>query len=191
MYLLIRNSISILFIFLAFSCNNSKIISKNHNIVWIVYEDQSPEFFPQYENLPINLPAIQSLADDGIIFYNMHSPAPVCAPARSAIITGMYPTTLGTHNMRTYNAYKPENEPSIGIPNYSPNFPDYIRPFTEYLRNAGYYCTNNAKEDYNFKIPENAWDESSLDAHWKNRGDSSPFFAVFNNGHMHESGIWR
>ena len=150
-----------------------------------MYEDQSPEFFPQYENLPFNLPAIQSLADDGIIFNNMNSPAPVCAPARSAIITGMYPTTLGTHNMRTYNAYKAENEPSIGIPNYSPNFPDYIRPFTEYLRAAGYYCTNNAKEDYNFKIPETAWDESSQNAHWKNRGDSSPFFAVFNNAYDH------
>ena len=137
MYIHILRFISFLFVFLVLSCNNSNVISKDYNIVWIVYEDQSPEFFPQYENLPFNLPAIQSLADDGIIFNNMYSPAPVCAPARSAIITGMYPTTLGTHNMRTYNAYKPENEPSIGIPNYSPNFPDYIRPFTEYLRAVG------------------------------------------------------
>ncbi len=191
MYIHILRFISFLFVFLVLSCNNSNVISKDYNIVWIVYEDQSPEFFPQYEDLPFNLPAIQSLADDGIIFNNMYSPAPVCAPARSAIITGMYPTTLGTHNMRTYNAYKPENEPSIGIPNYSPNFPDYIRPFTEYLRAVGYYCTNNAKEDYNFKISKTAWDESSQNANWKNRKEDSPFFAVFNNHHMHESGIWK
>jgi len=181
------------FVFITYSCEYSKTKSSSfkYNIVWIVYEDQSPEFFPQYANVPIKLPAIQSLAEDGVVFTNMHTPAPVCAPARSAIITGMYPTTLGTHNMRTYNAYKPENEASIGIPSYSPNFPNYIRPFTEYLRNAGYYCTNNAKEDYNFKISTNAWDESSQNAHWINNPNDSPFFAVFNDHHMHESGLWR
>ena len=117
------------FVFITYSCEYSKTKSSSfkYNIVWIVYEDQSPEFFPQYANVPIKLPAIQSLAEDGVVFTNMHTPAPVCAPARSAIITGMYPTTLGTHNMRTYNAYKPENEASIGIPSYSPNFPNYIR----------------------------------------------------------------
>jgi len=182
-----------LFIFIAYSCENlkTKLLSVKHNIVWIVYEDQSPEFFPQYTDIPIKLPAIQSLAEDGVVFSNMHSPAPVCAPARSAIITGMYPTTLGTHNMRTYNAYKLENETSIGIPSYSPDFPYYIRPFTEYLRNAGYYCTNNAKEDYNFKSPSSAWDESSQNAHWVNNPNDSPFFSIFNDHHMHESGLWR
>jgi len=184
----------ILFIlFISFSCKNliDEKTSKKYNVVWIVYEDQSPEFFPQYSDVPIKLPAIQSLADEGVVFYNMHSPSAVCAPSRSAIITGMYPTTLGTHNMRTYNAYRNGvNEPSIGIPSYSPDFPDYIRPFTEYLRNAGYYCTNNNKEDYNFKISNEAWDESSYKAHWKNNVDKKPFFAIFNDGQMHESSIW-
>jgi len=186
-------SIGLIFVFLVYSCEDSitRTLSDKYNIVWIVYEDQSPEFFPQYADIPIKLPAIQSLADDGIVFKNMYSPAPVCAPARSAIITGMYPTSLGTHNMRTYRANKSDNEPSIGIPSYSPDFPNYIRPFTEYLRIAGYYCTNNAKEDYNFEIPESAWDESSKNASWKNNKDNSPFFAVYNDGHMHESGLWK
>lgn len=92
--------------------------------------------------------------------------------------------------MRTYNAYKPENEPSIGIPSYSPIVPDNVRMFTEYLRAAGYYCTNNAKEDYNFKAPESAWDESSRFAHWKKRPKDTPFFSVFNFGITHESQIW-
>ena len=115
----------------------------------------------------MRLPAIESLAEDGVVFKNMHSPSAVCAPSRSAIITGMYPTTLGTHNMRTYNAYKSEagipNEPSLGIPSYSPEFPEYIRPFTEYLRKAGYYCTNNSKEDYNFKISDDSQDSSTFE----------------------------
>jgi len=193
LFFLKKFSFGLIFIHLLSSCEDSstKSLSIKHNIVWIVYEDQSPEFFPQYADVPIKLPAIESLAEDGVVFKNMFSPAPVCAPARSAIITGMYPTSLGTHNMRTYNANKTDNEPSIGIPSYSPDFPDYIRPFTEYLRNAGYYCTNNAKEDYNFKISESAWDESSKNASWKKNKDNSPFFAVYNNGHMHESGLWK
>ena len=159
------------------------------NIIWLVAEDQSPEFFPMYGDSTISLPFIESLSSDAVVFTNAFSPVPVCAPARSAIITGMYPTTLGTHNMRTYNAYSRDNQPDIGIPSYSPLVPDGVKMFTEYLRKEGYYCTNNAKEDYNFKAPESGWDESSNDAHWRNRPKDAPFFSVFN--FCHESGIWK
>ena len=99
--------------------------------------------------------------------------APVCAPSRSSIITGMYPTTIGTMHMR-----------SNGVP------PPHVKPFTEYLRAAGYYTTNNVKTDYNFPSPDTAWDESSTQAHWRNRPDKSqPFFAVFNLVVTHESQI--
>tara|TARA_B100001996_G_scaffold188750_1_gene144453 strand:- start:918 stop:2327 length:1410 start_codon:yes stop_codon:yes gene_type:complete len=182
----------LLFSFLLNNCSND--FDKRPNVVWFVYEDQSQDFFPEYSNTPMNLPAIEALADDGVVFKNMHSPSAVCAPSRSAIITGMYPTTLGTHNMRTYNSYKTAaglpNQAELGIPSYSPEFPEYIRPFTEYLREAGYYCTNNSKEDYNFKISDNAWDESSNKAHWKNREKNQPFFSIFNFNVCHESGIW-
>ena len=161
------------------------------NIIWLVAEDQSPEFFQMYGDSTISLPYIESLSSDAVVFTNAFSPVPVCAPARSAIITGMYPTTLGTHNMRTYNAYSTENQPEIGIPSYSPLVPDGVKMFTEYLRKEGYYCTNNAKEDYNFKAPESGWDESSKDAHWRNRPKDAPFFSVFNFNVCHESGIWK
>jgi N-sulfoglucosamine sulfohydrolase len=160
------------------------------NIIWLVAEDQSPEFFPMYGNTVVKLPYLNGLAQDGMVFNNAYSPVPVCAPARSALITGLYPTTLGTHNMRTYNAYQEENQPSIGIPSYSPPAPEGVKMFTEYLRQAGYYTTNNAKEDYNFKKNSAAWDESSPQAHWKNRNPNQPFFAVFNFGISHESQIW-
>ncbi len=160
------------------------------NIVWLVLEDQSPDFFSFYGDSTISLPNIESLANEGLIFDRAYAPVPVCAPARSSIITGMYPTTLGTHNMRTFNAYKKENEPSIDVPSYSPIVPDGVRPFTDYLRMEGYYCSNAAKEDYNFKIPESAWDESSKDAHWRKRKELQPFFSVFNFNVCHESGIW-
>ena len=79
-----------------------------------------------YGDQTVDLPNLESLADDSIIYDNMHATTPVCAPARSAIITGMYPTTLGTHNMRTYNEGRDTNQPSLGIPSYSPKFPNYI-----------------------------------------------------------------
>ncbi len=160
------------------------------NIIWLVAEDQSPGFFPMYGDSTLRMPVLEGLASDGVVFTNAYAPVPVCAPARSAIITGMYPTTLGTHNMRTYNAYSEENQPEIGIPSYSPIPPQGVRMFTEYLRKRGYYCTNNAKEDYNFKPSPVAWDVSGPKAHWRDRPGGSPFFAVFNFEVTHESRIW-
>ena len=193
---IVIRSFYLCFLFIAFGtgCKNNEVQSEAQirpNIIWLVAEDQSPDFFPMYGDSTISLPNIESLSLDGVVFTNAYTPVPVCAPTRSAIITGMYPTTLGTHNMRTYNAYNRENQPEIGIPSYSPLVPDGVKMFTEYLRKEGYYCTNNAKEDYNFEAPESGWDESSTSAHWRNRPKDAPFFSVFNFNVCHESGIWK
>lgn len=161
------------------------------NIIWLVAEDQSPDFFPIYGDTMVSLPNLEALANVGVVYTNAYSPVPVCAPARSALITGMYPTSLGTHNMRTYNAYREDNQPSLGIPSYSPIPPEGVKMFTEYLRKAGYYCTNNAKEDYNFQKTVGAWDESSKDGHWRKKPKDAPFFSVFNFEVTHESRIWQ
>ena len=123
----------------------------------------------------------------------MHSPYPVCAPARSAIITGMYPSSIGTGNQRAYHQkrkVRPDSESQLGFPYYSSKLAEAIKPFTQILRENGYYCTNNSKTDYNFKLTDEAWDESSKNASWENRKKDQPFFAVFNFGVTHESSIW-
>ena len=80
--------------------------------------------------------------------------------------------------------------PELPTP-YSAVIPSYVKCFSEYLRACGYYCTNNQKTDYQFDPPFTAWDELSGEAHWRNRPDpSQPFFAVFNLGRTHESGMW-
>jgi arylsulfatase A-like enzyme len=62
---------------------------------------------------------------------------------------------------------------------------------SEYLRAAGYYCTNNAKQDYQFRAPLSAWDQNGREAHWRQRKNpEQPFFAIFNFGITHESQIW-
>ena len=192
---MIRKSLKLIFLF-SFLLGFSQ--SEKPNIIWLVCEDQSTDFFPMYGDDTINLPNLEALADDSVVYENMHATTPVCAPARSAIITGMYPTTLGTHNMRTYNEGRTTNQPSLGIPSYSPKFPNYILPFTKYLRDHGYYCTNNNKEDYNFKISDDAWDQTCKycsgkqkeNIHWRNRDKDQPFFAVFNFQITHEAQIW-
>jgi arylsulfatase A-like enzyme len=163
------------------------------NIVWLVAEDQSPEWFPMYGDSTISLPNLESLSNDGVVFENAYSPVPVCAPARSSIITGMYPTTLGTHNMRTHAPWRGDGDkpyPNLDIPSYSPIVPNGVKMFTQYLREKGYYCSNGPKEDYNFEKLESAWDESSKKHHFRNRKEGQPFFSVFNFSVCHESQIW-
>ncbi len=186
-----------LLLFVFHSCGDKKenvfkeIEQLPPNIIWLVAEDQSPDFFPMYGDSTISLPNLESLAADGVTFTNAVSPVPVCAPARSALITGMYPTTLGTHNMRTHTPWREVNEPLLdSLPSYSPIVPDGVKMFTEYLRKKGYYTANGPKEDYNFEKTDGAWDESSKERHWRKRQDRQPFFTVFNFGVSHESQIW-
>ena len=141
------------------------------NILWIVSEDNSP-FLGAYGDQYATTPNLDRFATQGVLYKNAFATAPVCAPSRSTLITGMYPPSMGTEHMRsTYPV------------------PDFVKFFPRYLREAGYYTTNNAKKDYNTIDQTEAWDESSGKATYKNRKPSQPFFAVFNLNVSHESSI--
>ena len=190
-----RKIFIIFFVLIAFStiisCGSGNNIKPN--IVWLVAEDQSQYFFPFYGDNSVTLPNISQLLENGIVYDGMNSPYPVCAPARSAIITGMYPNSIGTGNQRAYNynrTVRTDNESILGFPYYSSKLAEQIKPFTKILRENGYYTTNNSKMDYNFKLREDAWDESSKEASWEKRNKDQPFFSVFNFGVTHESQIW-
>jgi N-sulfoglucosamine sulfohydrolase len=167
----------------------SSCISTNKdqpNIVWLVAEDMSP-VIPSFGDSTIVTPNISRLAAEGIRFTNVFSVSGVCAPSRAAIATGMYPTRIGATHMRTTGnpKYLPE-----GVFPYEAQPPAEVKMHSEYLRRAGYYCTNNPKEDYQFKKTLTAWDESSPKAHWRNKNPGQPFFAIFNFNVCHESRIW-
>ena len=153
-------------IFLA--CGTGK---ERPNILWITSEDNGP-FLGCYGDDYADTPNLDRLASEGILYENAFATAPVCAPARSTIISGMYPPSMGTQHMRSMNA-----------------IPDFIKFYPQYLRARGYYCTNNSKKDYNMPEPENDWDESSKKATYKNRAEGQPFMAVFNLNVSHESRI--
>lgn len=156
------------------------------HILWIVAEDLSP-ILPMYGDSTVETPNLSRLAAEGIVFDQFFSPSGVCAPSRAAIATGMYPSRIGANNMRTLGPpqYMPE-----GIPSYECLPPVGTKMHAEYLRELGYYTTNNAKEDYQFRPSLLAWDESSRQAHWRNREPGQPFFAIFNLGVTHESQVW-
>ena len=141
------------------------------NILWITCEDMGPHI-GCFGDTFAKTPALDGLAERGLRYRRCWSNAPVCAPARTTIISGMYPPALGAEHMRS----------EIGMGAGRKMFP-------QLLREAGYYTSNNSKEDCNLTLTGKVWDESSGRAHWRNRAQGQPFFSVFNHVGTHESQI--
>ena len=157
------------------------------NILWIVAEDMSATI-PAFGDSTIETPNLDRLALEGVRYTHMFSVSGVCAPSRFAIATGVYPTRGGALHMRTSS--RPEYMDQIGVVPYEAVPEPQVRMMSEVLRMHGYYASNNSKQDYQFTAPVTAWDANSRQAHWRNRPDDTPFFAVFNFGVTHESQIW-
>jgi arylsulfatase A-like enzyme len=171
-----KNSIWIIYILTALvagSCSSKKQNpqAKNDlpppNILWITCEDISPAL-GCYGDTYANTPTLDRLAGEGMLYTRAYATAPICSPARSTLISGIYATSLGTQHLRS-----------------DITMPEDFRILPEYMREAGYFCTNSSKTDYNFN-PEGRWDENGNNAHWRNRNDGKPFFSVFNFGITHE-----
>ena len=143
------------------------------NILWLTTEDNSP-FLGCYGDSFATTPNLDKLASEGFRYTHCYANAPVSAPTRNTIITGIYATSGGHEHMRSeYNKS------------------DIIKCYPLFLREAGYYCTNNSKTDYNIN-PEQTkgiWDDCSTKAHYRNRKPGQPFFAIFNSTISHESSI--
>jgi uncharacterized sulfatase len=158
--------LAVLFVASSIDCTADK-----PNILWLTSEDHGPHM-GCYGDANARTPNVDALAAKGMIFTRVWSTAPVCAPARTAIISGLYPSSSGGLHMRSMVS-----------------LPAELKLYPQFLREAGYYCSNNSKEDYNVRAPAKLWDESSAKAHWRNRAESQPFFAIFNSTKSHESQI--
>ena len=164
--------------------SSSVDLPEQPNIIWLVTEDLGP-YLPAFGDSTIETPNLSRLAREGVVYPRLFSPSGVCAPSRAAIATGMYPSCFGANHMRT-NSYSE----ITGVPPYEAMPLAQVKMMSEILRLHGYYCTNNSKEDYQFKAPVTAWDESSNFAHWRNRKPGQPFFSIFNFTVTHESGLF-
>ena len=139
---------------------------KRPNIVWIVAEDLSPTL-GCYGDPQAITPNLDKLASQSARFTRAFTHAPVCAPSRSGLITGMYPTAIGSHHMRSKLLKPPET-------------------FTAELRRAGYFVSWPGKTDFNFDVPKGAFDST---ADWRKKPPPEPFFAYVNLFVTHESQI--
>lgn len=157
-------------LFVILTAVNSSAADKP-NILWLTSEDHGPEMGCYGDELAVT-PNVDALAKKGMLFDLAWSCAPVCAPARTTIITGMYPPSIGGQHMRSMVS-----------------LPAHVQFYPWHLKQAGYYTTNNSKQDYNVKKTEQGWDVSSNKAHYRNRGEDQPFFAIFNVTISHESKI--
>jgi uncharacterized sulfatase len=153
----------------AFIFQLSVFAADRPNILWLTSEDHGPHM-GCYGDTFADTPVVDALAAKGMLFKHCWSNAPVCAAARTTIIAGMYSPSTGGQHMRSM------------VP-----MPKGTKMYPQFLRETGYYCTNNSKEDYNLVKPDGVWDESSGNAHWKKRTEGQPFFAIFNETCSHES----
>ncbi len=152
------------------ACPRASGAADKPNILWISAEDIGPDL-GSYGDPLARTPNLDALAADGLRFEHAYANFPVCAPARSTLIFGIYASTLGTEHMRSFRPV-----------------PRWFRLLPQYLRQAGYYCSNNHKTDYNFRGNWGAaWNASGPDAHWRNRPPGRPFFSVFNIETTHEA----
>lgn len=165
--------ISVVFVVLFLSgCENkSEKTLPPPNILWVTAEDITT-MLGCYGDENASTPHLDQFASEGVLYQNAFATAPVCSPSRSGIITGMYANTLGSQHLRS-----------------EVEIPDFITTYPEQLREAGYFTSNNDKEDYNFE-DTTIWDESSKQAHWRNRAPGQPFLSVFNLGLSHQSSIF-
>jgi arylsulfatase A-like enzyme len=142
------------------------------NIVWIVAENANLEFGAYGEKL-VATPNVDRLAAEGLRYTRVFSTAPVCAPSRSALMTGFYQTSTDTHHMRSHrsDAFR---------------LPEDARPLTHRLKAAGYLTANikqiegetvgTGKLDLNFVNEGPIYDTES----WAALKGRQPFFAQFN-----------
>jgi N-sulfoglucosamine sulfohydrolase len=156
------------FIFLLSAALTLHAAESRPNIVWIVSEDMSADL-GCYGDAQAITPHLDKFAAQGARFTRAFSHAPVCAPSRSGLITGQYPTTIGTHHMRSKLISPPPT-------------------FTSLLRKAGYFVAWPGKTDFNFDVPKDAFDST---ANWfaTRKLPKQPFFAYINFNESHESSI--
>lgn len=145
------------------------------NVVWIVSEDNSHHYLKHFFESGAPTPNIEAMAAHGITFDHAFSNAPVCSVARSTLATGCLGPRIGTQFHRKHTIA---------------TLPQGLRMFSELLRDAGYYTSNNSKTDYNATPSKEAWDESSRTASWrKRRSPNQPFFHMESHAQSHESSL--
>lgn len=163
------------------------LLIERPNVVMILTEDIGP-MLSCFGDSTVATPHLDQLAKEGVRFTRVYSTSGVCAPSRSALITGMYPASVGSNHMRTRIG---SNNPDLPLDEYEVVMPEPVRCFTEYLRAAGYYCTIRGKRDWQFGKPLSSFNDYGKEgSRWSNRSEGQSFFSWINIFTTHESQVW-
>jgi N-sulfoglucosamine sulfohydrolase len=142
-------------------------VDKRPNILWIISEDMSQDL-ACYGNSIVKTPHLDDLARKGMRFTHMFTTSAVCAPSRTALVTGMYQTSIGAMHMRYSNELKPE-------------LPSGVKTVESIFYENGYQTLGVGKDDYMFRLDGRSFqydDIASLDP-------TKPFFAKVNSTFPH------
>jgi arylsulfatase A-like enzyme len=148
------------------------------NILWITTEDMSPNL-GCYGDTFARTPNLDAFAKQSVRYTRAFATAPVCAPSRACLITGVYATSLGNPHLRC-----------------EMTLPPFVQSYAKLLRDAGWFTANNVKTDYNLRDEPDfiraSWNRSDAQAHWRQRAPGQPFFSVFNLMETHQSrtSVW-
>ncbi|MFT3723965.1 MAG: sulfatase [Hyphomonadaceae bacterium] len=185
----LATAVAALFVLLLSSCGTAPqeaAAKPRPNIVLLMVEDLSPRI-GAFGDAVARTPNLDRMARQGVRYTNVFTSAGVCAPSRAALITGMHQVSIGAQHMRT-SAYVWTD--GSGRAGYEAVPPPYVKAFPELLRAAGYFTVNNSKTDYQFGSPFTVWDENGTSAHWKDRPEGMPFFAMYSQTATHESSLF-
>ena len=168
-----------LFVSLAFVLGAASAFgAKRPNVVFLVSEDNSVHYLRHYGAEFGAMPVVEKLAAEGLTFNHAFSNGPVCSVARSTLATGILAPRVG---------FQYHRKSAVA------SLPKGLRPWSALLREAGYYCANNSKTDYNFSATKGsgaAWDASSRKASWRKRpSKETPFFFMQSFAVSHESSL--
>lgn len=168
-----KSIINILFVIffpiLFISCSEN--VPEKPNILLLIAEDISP-MLGCYGDEYATTPSLDKLATESVIFTKALTTAPICAPSRSCLVSGLYATSLGTQHLRSNVA-----------------FPDSLKTLPELMHDAGYFTALRNKTDYNFSA-EGLWDlwDSSYTP-WRKNDTGKPFYSYMNIGPSHEGSV--
>ena len=147
------------------------VLADQPNILWLTVEDIGPQL-GCYGDSYADTPHLDAFAKRSLLYLNAWSNAPVCAPARTTLISGLYPPSTGSEHMRSET-----------------NLPAHFHMYPAYMREAGYFCVNPGKEDYNLTKVGQVWDTLEKGKPYQQLAQHQPFMAVFNDTRTHESQI--
>lgn len=163
----------------AFNTTAASNKANKPNFLWIISEDNSSHYLKMYNERGIETPAIEKLAQQGLIYDKAYSNGAVCSVARTTLAAGVYAPRIASQYHRA---------------SFSVNMPEGAQLIHQYLKDLGYYTTNNSKLDYNLSYIDGGsetWDESSTKATWRHRkNNNQPFFHIQTYKDTHEGQLF-